>query len=153
MVTMLNTFCSVFTNVNIDDRPSLEREAFLTGLATGVGLTEALKQGVRNYMYTHKYVPVHWRWTISLMFMLRFVGTKSYSTAGNVCTIFPRFPLTCTACNVPPLKMSSFFCRMETCVRSWKVRPNWAVLMANFIPCPMAPISRVGFCVIKSPGL
>ena len=39
---------------------------------------------------------------MSPTFIRRSFGKKAYSVAGNVCTIFPRFPWTFTLCTVFP---------------------------------------------------
>ena len=104
---------------------------------------------MRVFVLAHK--PVHWIWTQSVLVISIRLGTKSYSTDGYTWTMFPRFPRTLrlyiwhvrAADGSSVRGLSSMMW-----VRSWKVRPNCAVLMASrsglFVEEPM---STLGFWV------
>ena len=93
--------------------------------------------------------------TASCVVSSSWFGIKSYSTEGNVCTMFPRFPRTfkflilslCVCAGVMPLNRVGLGVSMNTCERSWKVRPNWAVLMASLNGVLVVdPMLILGFC-------
>ena len=93
--------------------------------------------------------------TASCVVSFSWFGIKSYSTEGKVCTMFPRFPRTfkflilrlCVSGGVRPVNSAGLGARMNTCERSWKVRPNWAVLMASLNGLLVVdPMLILGFC-------
>ena len=93
-------------------------------------------------------LPVHCIWTRSVGLMFRVLGWKSYSTAGYVCTMFPRFPLTFKLNILSDVEMEAVLGRIRnTWLLSWKILPVWSVFM--FIRnAVLPPTSMYGSCSI-----
>mmetsp|Transcript_29966 Transcript_29966/g.72967 ORF Transcript_29966/g.72967 Transcript_29966/m.72967 type:complete len:224 (-) Transcript_29966:459-1130(-) len=93
--------------------------------------------------------PVHCGCTKSRKRTTRFVGTKSYSTAGNVCTMLPRLPRTLRLKMRWPNDSDGGRGRIENvCERSWNVRPYWFVLSASDSGLP--DTEMYGSCMITA---